>query len=982
MRRCLRLWQNAHPLNLSRHPESRVVAGKYKRHFVPRLDYKQRVELGDTLPKLNPYQSFLKAMNETFPAIEKSVEGEILEHYKEHLTPAEQFELEMAWKRRLQVTEETSRKPREYIAPPEPPQPDKIRAIEKVLFLESEEFTDVTMKEVGRYVEIPEPAARVLFKNGLCGRYMTDDFKHHRMFAFMIREETVKLIDSLKMNQTVGGLAHHEAARKENPDFPGALVGLSSHEQLQKLLETDLSTYFLLLNRTATFLNEMLLERGDPELDLVFRNSPDLFEVATNLIVWKYPVQEIYGYVFKDQALDFTKVTLSDLSGILNNGRPQICELLGSFLDFCKRNFTPEDMKVQVSMHKIREYLSKTIELRFGSSSITLDMTGFKQWEDYHPRPELLNKHFPKFSGFNGTTVLSSPSGTGKSNILNAVALWAFTEGNWVVFKVPRATDITRNPSLLVWHPSGLYLQPEVAFDLLADFESCNLDKLADIPVKLDVYGKYNVAGLHDIKDKDYIPLPAQHKWLDNLQVFSDDWRKHYNDDILSEMDRRVKETNLSPRHTRLEYEIGILTEIPVPPDVEKQIDAEVNDDKEYLEREKGEREPEKVEENLKEESFKEIQEALGSDVEIPEPDESEKGAVEDIPMTAQQEDDSQKAPPEDQFSDIEAEELVQANDAAKRYPRKIKNPKSGAETLIFKEKWRDVTPQDLSLHEPEVIDEAAFQDSSDESDLDELLGLKSKGDQKTAQEAEKEGKEDGKKTQKSAVASSSSSSSDSENEDDNGEEKLEADPERFKFADIGAEEDQTAPIATRMAKHLPAPKTLKDIVTFGLTNHAYCTNAICEVLEQLQHMDNYNALILVDEFSEFFKPSAQPSIKYANYKETNSCIPPFDLALGRAFMRLDGHRLKNGTKIVASTEYRNPKKTFDFKKVDILPHYLMKVEPMTLNDFRMMCVFYKSNGFLSEMFSEQDIQIAFMHSQGNWRRAHEILRNYIPIHF
>jgi small subunit ribosomal protein S29 len=125
-----------------------------------------------------------------------------------------------------------------------------------------------------------------------------------------------------------------------------------------------------------------------------------------------------------------------------------------------------------------------------------------------------------------------------------------------------------------------------------------------------------------------------------------------------------------------------------------------------------------------------------------------------------------------------------------------------------------------------------------------------------------------------------------------------------------------------------------------------------------------------------------QPSAKYANYKEMGSCIPSSDLALGRAFMRLDGHRFKNGAKVVASSEFKDPKKTFDFKKVDVLPHYMMNVEPMTLNDFRMMCVFYKSSGFLSAMFSEQDIQVAYMHSQGNWRCAHQILRSYIPIHF
>jgi hypothetical protein len=564
MRRCLRLWKNAHPLNLARSSEDFVDSTKYKRHFVPRISYKQRVELGDSLPKLSPYESYLKAMNETFPTIEKSIEEEILTHYKDHLTPKEQFELEMAWKRRQQVTDETARKPREYISQPEPPQPDNIEMLEKGMFLKAEELANLTMRDVGRYIEIPEVAARVVFRNGLCGRYMTDDFRNHRLFAFMIREETVKIIDGLKMNQNVQGSQYHESARKHNAQFLSTLVGLQPYEQLSKLIENDLSTYFLLMNRTSNLLNELISEKKDPEIDMLFRNSPDLFDVATNLIVWKYPVPEVFNYIFKADTLDFATMSLETLSGLLNAGRGQIKEILDSFVAFCRKNLTVEDMKGQVSMYKIREYIGKSIELRFGTSSVTIDMTGFKKWEDYHPRPEVLNSAFPKYSGFNGTTVLTGPSGTGKSNVLTVVALWAIAEGSWVVIKVPRASDITRNPSTMIWHSSGLYLQPEVAFDILADFESANKDKLEHIPVKSEFYGKYNVAGLHDVKDKEYVPLPAQHKWLEHLQVFSDDWRKFYDEESLLEMEHRVQEGNLPPRHSRMDYEIGVISEMPM----------------------------------------------------------------------------------------------------------------------------------------------------------------------------------------------------------------------------------------------------------------------------------------------------------------------------------------------------------------------------------------------------------------------------------
>ena len=977
MRRCLRLWKNAHPLNLARSSDMQVKASGMKRHFVPRINYKQRVELGDSLPKLSPYESYLKAMNETFPTIEKSIEQDILTHYKDHLTPKEQFELEMAWKRRQQVTDETARKPREYIAPPEEPQPDNIEMIEKELYLSAEELVNMSMKDVGRYVEIPEAAARVLFRNGLCGRYMTDDFRHHRLFAFMIREETVKIVDGLKRSQNIGGSVYHEAARKANSDILPSLTGLPAHEQLGKLLENDLSTYFLLMNRTSNLLNELILERKDPQIDTLFRNSPDLFDVACNLIVWKYQVPQLFDYIFPGQGLDLSKTSLETLSGLLNAGKGQIKEVLASFVDFCRKNLTEEDMKGQVSMYKVREYIAKSIELRFGTSSVTLDMAGFKKWEDYHPRPAVLDSAFPKYSAFRSTTILTGPSGRGKSNILNAVALWALAEGSWVVLKVPRACDITSNPSTLVWHHSGLYLQPEVAFDLLADFESANKDKLSAIPVKAELYGKFNVAGLHDVKDKEYVPLPAQHKWLEHLQVFSDDWRRHYDEELILDMEHKVQECNLPPRHTRMDYEIGVLTEMPVPPDIDKQAsypEGSDSDSEDTLNTPEN-RSPveEETESDEEKPSEKQAMKHLAKKLGFTEDDTEEDGEA------GSEEEDKEEAQGDtgedvDGLSDVEPEQLVQVNSAAKRYPRKIKNPKSGEETLIYRDKMKEIFPQDLTLTEKEELDEAQFRTEESSSDSD--AEAKGKGKAKASEDSKE------KKAEAGSSKPVSSSSSESSSDSDIDTPELEADPDMYKFADYAAEDDPIAPVATRMSAHLPAPKTLEDIVMFGLRNHTYCTNAICEVLEQLQNVDNFNTLVLVDDFSEFFKPSKQPSIRYANYKEMGSCIPPSDLALGRAFMRLDGHRFKNGAKVVASTEFRNPKKTFDFRKVDVLPHYLMQVEPMTLNDFRMMCVFYKSSGALAPMFSESDIQVTYMHSQGNWRCAHQLLRNYAPIHF
>ena len=115
MRRCLRLLKDAHPLNLLKMKEEMMDKSMFKRHSVPRMDFRQRAQLDAQTPRSTLYNSYLKAVNETFPKMESMLESDIVSKYKEHLSPLEQEELERAWNRRKEVTEKTEKKPREYI---------------------------------------------------------------------------------------------------------------------------------------------------------------------------------------------------------------------------------------------------------------------------------------------------------------------------------------------------------------------------------------------------------------------------------------------------------------------------------------------------------------------------------------------------------------------------------------------------------------------------------------------------------------------------------------------------------------------------------------------------------------------------------------------------------------------------------------------------------------------------------------------------
>ena len=54
-------------------------------------------------------------------------------------------------------------------------------------------------------------------------------------------------------------------------------------------------------------------------------------------------------------------------------------------------------------------------------------------------------------------------------------------------------------------------------------------------------------------------------------------------------------------------------------------------------------------------------------------------------------------------------------------------------------------------------------------------------------------------------------------------------------------------PEATRISDYLKSPKTVMEIIDFALENHIYCTNAICEILLQLYHTEDFKVLVLVD---------------------------------------------------------------------------------------------------------------------------------------
>ena len=340
--------------------------------------------------------------------------------------------------------------------------------------------------------------------------------------------------------------------------------------------------------------------------------------------------------------------------------------------------------------------------------------------------------------------ILSGLRGSGKSQVLAGVAAWAHNEGNWVIVKIPRGTDFTKNATNFVWEPNGLYMHPEVGYDILREIYQLNKEKLHSIEVNQNRYGNYSISGFHKQYDAGYEPLPNQEIFLENEQVWTNDWKNFYPPELLNEMMGGVRQYNISRRYTRFEYDMKLYSAESVP-----EVFAKVFEEKLL-------------------------------------------------------------------YDDITLHDLFDA-DVHKTPSKKVKPPKCDASTLTQLTSPKKIHSQDLEIEE----------------------------------------------------------------DDDDA-------PQHY---------------ARPMTELLPKPKTLGELAEFALKNPIYSINALYEIMDHFYRNDQYNVLVLVDEYNEFFSKTEYLSIKYANYKDSNSCIYPWDMSLGRLFMRFDGHMIKNGAKVVAVSE-------------------------------------------------------------------------------
>ncbi len=170
-----------------------------------------------------------------------------------------------------------------------------------------------------------------------------------------------------------------------------------------------------------------------------------------------------------------------------------------------------------------------------------------------------------------------------------------------------------------------------------------------------------------------------------------------------------------------------------------------------------------------------------------------------------------------------------------------------------------------------------------------------------------------------------------------------------------------------RLTKVLPKPKTLLDIANYGARNPLYSTVCIAEILEQLYNTDDCNVMVLSDDYNEWHYHSEYKSFRHCFKKELKQSIPPHDIALVRLFLRFNGHLIRNGVKVAATTQ----KHFFNHLCTPDMLHfpaaYAVETAPLALNDFRNACRYYSMSMWSFKQFKEWEAEAYYTMSQGNW---------------
>ena len=155
-----------------------------------------------------------------------------------------------------------------------------------------------------------------------------------------------------------------------------------------------------------------------------------------------------------------------------------------------------------------------------------LYMPQYHKFCHHHWKPEDTRRvTLDGFKGNNTGILLWGERGCGKSQTLAYVTAWAH-ENYWVNVSVTNFERFTGmenkvDKTDLFRFKNGLYLQKDLAAELLSDFKKSNEQVCNEFEVDMSYYGKYDISG---IKDGEAEPCPRV--WDESRKTWSDEWKQ------------------------------------------------------------------------------------------------------------------------------------------------------------------------------------------------------------------------------------------------------------------------------------------------------------------------------------------------------------------------------------------------------------------------------------------------------------------------
>lgn len=355
-----------------------------------------------------------------------------------------------------------------------------------------ENIADINFTEVGYIYDFGlddflKYFPRMNFGNN---EYIQTTMQHSMNFSIQVTPEAFSVIELLRMHDRLYTVPLESFEPKE-------LLSRVQDKADLDLIYKDREFFLkLLFTFGKDFRNALNARRFEEKSFYMFANS-FMFDYILMVLVW-----QMYRAEVREVMLD-------------TNSRQKAFEyLLEQILEHPESHFyVPEDFKSVIEIQK-QFFLSDKVK-------VDLSTIG----DDYKRLPSALQKYqLSNFIGLNSNLLFWGVRGAGKSGNLYATTMWAI-KSNWLVFKLPSVRAVTHSSVERVeFHDkSRLFMTPGLAHELLKEILSTNEHLLSEIPVDMNLYGKYNMVGVH--KDE---PNPVPNFYIADRKTYFYETDKFY----------------------------------------------------------------------------------------------------------------------------------------------------------------------------------------------------------------------------------------------------------------------------------------------------------------------------------------------------------------------------------------------------------------------------------------------------------------------